>query len=93
MNTLKEIEQELETSYRKVRLKKENEALIKIKRNPDYFYNYANKFTKTKNKVGPLMDKNGETVKDPYKMSEVLRKQYESTFSEPDLTSNLYNLN
>ena len=71
----------------------ENEALRKIKRNPKYFYSYANKFSKTKTKVGPLTNDKGETIKDTYEMAELLRKQYESTFSEPDLTFNIYNLN
>ena len=66
-----------------MKLKKEGEALGKIKRNPKYFYSYANKFSKTKTRVGPLADSNGETVKDPYLMAEMLKKQYESTFSDP----------
>ena len=34
--------------------------------------------------VGPLMNDKGETVKDPFQMAEILRKQYESAFSIPD---------
>ena len=45
-----------------MRIKKENEALSKIKRNLKYFYKYANSFAKTKNKVGPLTDKDGKTT-------------------------------
>ena len=30
------------------------------------------------------MDEEGNTLKDPYQMAELLRKQYESTFSEID---------
>ena len=52
-----------------------------MKRNPKYFYKYANSFAKTKNKIGPLMDKDGET-----------RQQYESTFSKPDTDFNLENM-
>ena len=33
--------------------------------------------------MGPLLD-NGESVKDPYLMAEILKRQYESTFSQPD---------
>ena len=75
-----------------MRLKKENEALCKMKRNPKYFYKYANSFSKNKNKVGPLMNEHGDTVKDPYLMAEILRKQYESTFSTPDPDCNIDNL-
>ena len=38
------------------------------------------------------MDKEGETVNDPYSMAEVLRQQYESTFSKPDTDFNLENM-
>ena len=83
MKTLEQIENELEVNYKRMKLKKEGEALGKIKRNPKYFYSYANKFSKIKTRVGPLADSNGETVKDPYLMAEMLKKQYESTFSDP----------
>ena len=63
-----------------------------MKRNPKYFYKYANSFAKTKNKIGPLMDKDGATVNDPYSMAEILRQQYESTFSKPDTDFNLENM-
>ena len=38
------------------------------------------------------MDKDGETVNDPYSMAEILRQQYESTFSKPDTDFNLENM-
>ena len=68
MKSLENVEKELDTSYKSMRVKKENDALGKIKRNPKYFYKYASSFSKTKNTVGPLLDEKGETVKDPYIM-------------------------
>ena len=81
MLNLENIEKELEISYKSMKIKKEKEALHKIKRNPKYFYKYAKQFSKTRSRVGPLLNKNGETV--PFHMGEILRKQYESTFSPP----------
>ena len=40
--------------------------------------------SKTKTRVGPLIGRNGETVKDPFLIAELLNNQYESTFSDPD---------
>lgn len=56
MVSLEQIESELEISRKKMRTDKENIALGKIKINPKYFYSYDNKFTKTKNKIGPLLN-------------------------------------
>ena len=92
MLKLKDIEEELEVSYKAMRLKKEREALGKIKRNPKYFYKYANKFSKIQNRVGPLINEKGESIKEPYLMAEVLRKQYESTFSKKDPHFNIEQL-
>ena len=38
------------------------------------------------------MNEHGDTEKDPYLMAEILRKQYESTFSTPDPDRNIDNL-
>ena len=92
MHELNKIEKELETSYNKMKLMKEKEALSRIKRNPKYFYKYANKHSKTPNRVGPLVNETGQSVKDPYLMAEILRKQYESTFSKPHENYKIENL-
>ena len=83
MLRLQKIEKELEENQKRWKMSKEKEALTKIKKNPKYFYNYANKHAKLKNKVGPLINEKQETVKEPFEMAELLRKQYESTFSQP----------
>ena len=84
MKHLYKIESELNNSYKQSRIKKETEAIDKMKSNPKFFFSYASKFSKSKNKIGPLIDAEGETIKDPHEMAEILRKQYESTFSTPD---------
>ena len=50
MKSLEEIEKILETSYKAMKVKKEKEALTKIKRNPKFFYKYANYFSKTRSR-------------------------------------------
>ena len=82
MTKLQQIEKELKDSYDKMRMKKENEAVRKIKRNPKYFYSFANKSAKIRNKVGPILNEGGEIKNEPEAMADILRRQYESVFSE-----------
>ena len=82
MKRLAQIESELSESLKKFRKKKENDAVSKIKRNPKFFYSYANKYSKVRNKVGPLLNKEEESIKDPQLMAEILKEQYESAFSK-----------
>ena len=65
MQNLATIEAELKESIQKHRKKQENDAVSKIKMNPKYFYSYANKHSKIRNKVGPLLNKEEESIKDP----------------------------
>ena len=87
MLNVEKIEKELEDNQRAWKAKKEREAVAKIKSNPKFFYSYANKHAKIKNMVGPLVNEEEETVKEDYDMAELLRKQYESTFSKPRPTT------
>ena len=80
MTKLQKIENDLKESYDKMRSKKEQEAVKKIKKNAKFFYSFATKSAKIKNKVGPLMDEEGEIKKDSESMANILRKQYESVF-------------
>ena len=82
MTKLQLTEQDLKKSYQKMRTNKENDAIKKIKRNPKYFYSFASKSSKIKNKVGPLIDVDGEMKNKPEEMVEILKKQYDSVFSE-----------
>ena len=64
----------------------ETKVAERIKSNPKAFYAHANKFRKTKAKIGPLKtDVNGtpEYTAGPQKMAEILSSQYESVFSTP----------
>ena len=92
MKNKTDIEEELDISYKRMKVKKERVALEKIKRNPKYFYKYANQFSKTQNRIGPLVNEEGLTVKDPFLMAEILRRQYQSTFSIPDESFNIENI-
>ena len=92
MKLLETIENDLKESYTNMKMKKENEALKKIKKDPRYFYKFASSFSKVKNNVGPLINEKGETTKDPFEMAEILKKQYESTFSKPNPEFNIDNL-
>ena len=85
-NTLKteliKIEVNLQKSYKATSAYEEEVAVNAIKRNSKFFYSYAKKFSKVKNKIGPLLD-NNVLVTDPKKMADILSKQYSSVFSTP----------
>ena len=80
---LHEIETSLEEFYQERRNEKESEAIKKIKKNPKFFYSYARKFSKLKSGIGPFLDEKEELINDNFKMAEMLRSQYEKSFSEP----------
>ena len=78
------IELELQNSYNRERESNEIEATSKIKKNPKYFYSYAKRFSKTKPKVGPLMDPVKNIITDDsYEMANLLQDQYKSVFVTP----------
>ena len=70
------IQQELLKSHNDERLHDENKALDRIKSDPNYFFKYAKKFSKTATEVGPLLNANGVLVNDKRSMSEMLLKQF-----------------
>ena len=81
---LVEIEFLLQNSFTRERDKKETQATAKIKSNPKYFYSYANRFSKSKPKVGPLLDPTtNELTDDPLAMANILQNQYKSVFTQP----------
>ena len=73
----------LRRSYQSRRRKKENEAIKKMNKNPNYFYSYANRFSKSSSEIGDLITKEGLVLSDPFEKAEVFRKQYESVPSQP----------
>ena len=51
-----------------------------------------NKFQKSKSKVGPLENKEGNKTSNPYEMAEILKEQYMKAFN-PKKSPNEINLN
>ena len=81
---LVDIEVLLQKSFIRERDNKEAEATAKIKSNPKYFYSYANRFSKSKPKVGPLLDPSTKKLTDdPLCMANILQDQYKSVFTQP----------
>ena len=83
MEELKAIEEELDESYKTNRKKKEKEAIKTLLKNAKFFYSYQRKFSKTSDKITGFIDEKGEIVTDAFKQSEMLRKQYQSVYSQP----------
>ena len=88
-NKMESIEIALKENYTKRRTKQENLAISKIKKNPNAFYAYAKKFSKTYNGVGPLLKENGEVISEATGIAEALRNQYEKVFSEPKIEAKI----
>ena len=81
---LKEIESELNSEYTKRMLLLEGEAINKMKKEPQYFYKYAKKFSKSFSQVGNFLTEDGDIVQNSVEKANMLRKQYESVYSTPD---------
>ena len=60
---LRRKEEELSDLYKKKKIKEENDAIGKIKKDPKYFFCYAKKASKGKSQIGTLIAKNGEEQK------------------------------
>ena len=87
------IEQQLKQSHINQRMQEENKAIIKIKRNPKFFYSYCKRYSKTKNCIGPLKDKEGNVITDPKLIADLLLKQYCHIFSVPQQSKTVNNPN
>ena len=84
LGELEEKEKLLSTHYKERKMVLESAAIQKIKRDPKYFFNYANKFAKSKGaKIGALFDEEGKLCVSTRQKCEVFRKQFQSFFSEP----------
>ena len=81
---LEGIETILKESYNARRHKQEKAAISKMKKKPKAFFAYAKKFSRTKSEVGPFLDEAGNLVTSPESIVKMLKKQYESVFSNPD---------
>ena len=80
---LEEVEEELDENYKLRRQSEEKKAIGKLYSDSKYFYKYANKFSKTRGQLNGFLDKDENIIKDPFKMSEMLRTQYQSVASKP----------
>lgn len=76
-----EIEEKIKISLKDEELRKEVEAISKIKLNPRAFYSYANSKRKNKSKIGPLLDSAGNLQSEPKTMADLLQQQYVKVFS------------
>ena len=59
-------------------------AISKIKKNPKFFYSYAKKLSKTKKNISQLLDTDGNLKTDRKDIEDILQKQFESSFSNPN---------
>ena len=84
--SIEDIEIKLKESYSSRRMEKEKVAISKMKRDPAAFFSYANKFSKTNSEVGPFIDEKGELVSNKENIVDMLKTQYESVFSKPDVS-------
>ena len=97
--SLELIEIKLRDSYTSRRLKKEKDAISKMKSDPKAFYSYAKKFSRTQSDVGQFLDDSGNLVTDPQISVDMLKQQYESVYSSPVQSMkiedplNFYNIN
>ena len=78
-----EIDKKLLDSYEEENIVNETRAIENIKSNPKYFFTYARKKLKTRNKIGPFEMK-GEKITSLLEICIKLVKQYSSSFSQPD---------
>ena len=76
------IEAKLKKRYEKDRDRKEKKAIRSIVIDPNYFYNYAKKFSSESKVIGPLL-KDGVAVSSDKDMAEILIDQYSSVLREP----------
>ena len=78
-----EIDKKLLDSYEEENIVNETRAIENIKSNPKYFFTYARKKLKTRNKIGPFEIK-GEKTTSLLEICMKLVQQYSSSFSQPD---------
>ena len=78
------IEETLMNSYSQQKRYEEKRAIEAIKRNPKFFYSFADKHSKSPSKIGPLIHpESGGLVNDNEGMANILADQFSSVFSTP----------
>ena len=84
-NKLRDIEKNLQQSYKNSRDYNEHKAVGAIKTNSKFFYTYAKTFSSVKVGIGPLIDCAKNVISCPVKMAEMLSQQYSKVFSTPSI--------
>ena len=64
--------------------RREQRAVETIKKNPKFFFSYAKRLQKTRSTIPVLRDDTGRLVTDPKTKAELLQKQYQTVFSDPE---------
>ena len=64
-------------------IQEEMRVIESIKINPKCFFTYASRKSKIKSGIGPLRNEANEIIEDPEQMTELLKEQYESVFTQP----------
>ncbi len=83
LKEIKAIEYNLKTSYQIQETEDENKAIHGIRENPKYFFSYAKQKSRTTSNIGPLKKSDGSFTVNDKEISELLRQQYETVFSDP----------
>ena len=78
-----DIEEEMKDLIEVELQKKELNAILQMKKNPKFFYNYTKKSQREETKIGPIQDEKGTMTTDPEKKANLFQKQYTSVFSNP----------
>ncbi|KAK4324567.1 hypothetical protein Pmani_004778 [Petrolisthes manimaculis] len=77
------IEKKIIQSHKAERQKEEEKAINMIKENPRYFFQYAKRYLRTREQIGPLLTEEG-IQKEPQQICEALSAQYQKVFNSPD---------
>ena len=89
-----DIELLLQESHKREREKAEFDATSKIKTNSKYFFSYAKRFSKTKPKIGPLVNPATKNLtSNSQEMADILQNQYCSVFTPPKSDNSLLDSN
>ena len=81
LQELRSVEEQIRKADFERKMKKEKEAIEKMKSNLAYFYTYTKNLRKTQSKIGPLTDENNKVINKP--VANVLQEQYSSVWSKP----------
>ena len=64
-------------------IRKENQAVLKIKKDPKFFYKYVKRFQKLPYSPNILLDPDGNIISNPKAIADTLQNQFCSVFSTP----------